>query len=551
MRLIFSIISVFLILLPNVASATFDKQVEKVLKKKFREVTYLAHSDCYMVMSKTDRYYYGVCDAYGEEVIPANYKKIAFEHGENGEIIMFALNPNIKATSQGNIVYILNKGKIIDFGRNEPQYITGGYLSSHGKPIYNLAGNIVLDCEQSAVQPIRVGKEIKGYRVSNRTLINKSATDELIICGPSFNRLFTLDGTGYLWKVEIDMSSGKDLQWKCTKKLGGDESLTLFYSANGTPIHPPLEKDYITNTQQPLLVSEMTEKTTITPSSTSSRTESVQIKNMQTSESNPVVNHIVSDVDLNPPVTTNVADKTFAVIISNENYTEVSNVQYALRDGEILAKYFEKTLGIPTQNIKYVPDATLNNMRKQINWLKQIADAFGQEAKIIFYYSGHGVPDEQSKNAYLMPIDGYHSDMSTNLSINHLYEELSSLNVAQVTVLMDACFSGSQRGDDMLVAARGVKIKSRANAPKGRLVVFSAAQGDETAYPLDDKGHGMFTYFLLKKLKESGDKVTLGELSEYITTEVKRASLVQNGKLQTPSTSVSAEIESEWRNRYL
>lgn len=217
----------------------------------------------------------------------------------------------------------------------------------------------------------------------------------------------------------------------------------------------------------------------------------------------------------------------------------------------MVATYFEKTLGIPKTNIKYVPDATLNNMRKQINWLKDIADAFGQEAKVIFYYSGHGVPDEASKNAYLMPVDGYHSDMSTNLSINKLYEDLSSLNVAQVTVFMDACFSGSQRGDNMLVAARGVKIKSRADAPKGKMVVFSAAQGDETAYPLEEQQHGLFTYYLLKKLRESGSMVTLGELSEYITSEVKKSSLVQNGKIQTPSTSVSAEIEDSWRERSL
>lgn len=547
MKLIVSFFTALMLMLPATASAAYNKQVEKALKKNFREVTYLAHSDCYMVMSKSDRDHYGVCNASGEEIIPAHYKKIAFEHTENGEVLMFAMNPNFKASSQGNIVYTKEKGKIIDFGRNEPQYITGGYLTSYGKPIYNMGGNIVLDCEQNAVQPIRAGKDIKGYRVSSRKLINKAAVDELIICDNSFNPLFTLEGAGYLWKVDIEMLPGNDFEWKCTRKMSGDEVLTLLYAADGSALTPRQAED----SAKPLLAQ--------TPSRPAKEEVPAQTRPAEASYSGAshatssatTAKRIVSDVDLNPPVTSNVADKTFAVIISNENYTEVGKVQYALKDGEIVSKYFEKTLGIPSSNIKYVPDATLNNMRKQINWLKQIADAFGQEAKIIFYYSGHGVPDEQSKNAYLMPVDGYHSDMTTNLSINHLYEELASLNVAQVTVLMDACFSGSQRGDNMLVAARGVKIKSRANAPKGKLVVLSAAQGDETAYPLEDKGHGMFTYFLLKKLKESGDKVTLGELSEYITTEVKRASLLQNGKLQTPATSVSAEMESEWRSRSL
>ncbi|MDE6270656.1 MAG: caspase family protein [Muribaculaceae bacterium] len=545
MKLLATFLSALALLIPTAGKAAFNKQVEKALKKSYREVTYLAHSNCYMVMSKSDRYYYGVCNAAGEEVIPANYKKIAFELGENGEIIMFAINPNYKAPSQGNLVYILGKGKIIDFGRNEPQYIAGGYLSSHGKPIYNMAGNIVLNCEQSAVQPIRIGKEIKGYRVSNRTMINKAATDELIICDPYFNRLFSLEGTGYLWKVDIETSAGSSILWKCTKNMGGNEKLTLLYDADGTPINEALEEN-----NKPILAVETAPQPATAYKTPGPNMESSQVKPI-TAQTAVTVKRNGSDVDFNPPLTTNVADKTFAVIISNENYSEVNSVQYALHDGEVLSQYFEKTLGIPNSNIKYTPDATLNNMRKQINWLKQIAEAFGQEAKIIFYYSGHGIPDEQSKNAYLMPVDGYHSDMSTNLSINHLYDELSSLNVAQVTVLLDACFSGSQRGDNMLVAARGVKIKSRANAPKGKMIVFSAAQGDETAYPLDDKEHGMFTYFLLKKLRESGDKVTLGELSEYITTEVKRASLLHTGKIQTPSTSVSIEIEPEWRNRLL
>ena len=28
-------------------------------------------------------------------------------------------------------------------------------------------------------------------------------------------------------------------------------------------------------------------------------------------------------------------------------------------------------------------------------------------------YAGHGIPDEQNKSAYLLPIDGYGSDVTT------------------------------------------------------------------------------------------------------------------------------------------
>lgn len=539
MKPIAIIFSLITFLLPFDSIASYDKNIEKSLKKRYKESTYLAHSDVYMVMSKTDKGFYGVCNNEGNEVIPPNYKKISFERGDDGDIIMFAMDPNFKAQSQGNIIYTLKRGKVLDIGRSEPIYIAGGYLTSHGKPIYNLTGNVVLDCEQNAVQPIRFGKDIRGYKVSNRKMVNNAAKDELIICDPSFNSLFTLEGAGYLWKVEIDDKSGSDLQWKCSKGIGGNDLLTLHFASDGTPLEPIDANIEVASKSQPLIATATQPKSNPVNTSKSVKPETTKSSGNRTR---------LSDVDLNPAVTKNVADNTFAVIISNEEYSEVENVKFALNDGKILSDYFEKTLGIPKNNIKYVPNATLNNMRKQINWLKQIADAFGKDAKVIFYYSGHGIPDEKSKNAYLMPVDGYHSDMTTNLSVNSLYEDLSSLNVAQVTVFMDACFSGSQRGDNMLVAARGVKIKSKANAPKGKLIVFSAAQGDETAYPLENEGHGMFTYFLLKKLRDAGDKVTLGELSEYITTEVKRASLIHNGKLQTPSTSVSMEIEPIWKD---
>ena len=80
------------------------------------------------------------------------------------------------------------------------------------------------------------------------------------------------------------------------------------------------------------------------------------------------------------------------------------------------------------------------------------------------------------------------------------------------------------------------------------MVVFSAAQGNETAYPFKEKGHGLFTYYLLKKLKETQGKVSLNELGNYVTDQVSRKSIVSNGKSQTPSISVSQSMGEEWKD---
>ena len=100
----------------------------------------------------------------------------------------------------------------------------------------------------------------------------------------------------------------------------------------------------------------------------------------------------------------------------------------------------------------------------------------------------------------------------------------------------------------MLVAARGVAIRARAESPIGRMIVFSAAQGDETAYPYAEKGHGLFTYYLLKKLKETKGNVNLGTLSDYIRKEVSRKSAVVNNKIQTPTVTSSTSMGDGWKN---
>ena len=100
----------------------------------------------------------------------------------------------------------------------------------------------------------------------------------------------------------------------------------------------------------------------------------------------------------------------------------------------------------------------------------------------------------------------------------------------------------------MLASARGVAIKARADAPTGEMVVFSAAQGDETAYPYREKGHGLFTYYLLKKLQQSKGNVTYGELGDYITEQVGRTAIVENSKPQTPTVTVAPALAQTWKN---
>ena len=250
-------------------------------------------------------------------------------------------------------------------------------------------------------------------------------------------------------------------------------------------------------------------------------------------------------LDINIPETNEENKKTFAVIIGNENYERVTKVQYALNDAKVFASYCKKTLGLPKDNIRIYRDATYGTMLSALDDIKSIASAFEGDLNVIFYYAGHGVPSESDKTAYLLPVDASGQHTEVCLSTKRLYDTLDGLHAKRVLVFMDACFSGAQRGEGMLASARGVALKVKQDAPKGNMVVFSAATGDETAYPYKEKGHGLFTYYLLKKLQDTKGDVTLGELSDYVNKEVRRQSVVINHKSQSP-TVVPAAGMSDW-----
>lgn len=239
---------------------------------------------------------------------------------------------------------------------------------------------------------------------------------------------------------------------------------------------------------------------------------------------------------------------TYVVIIGNENYKNVASVPYAHNDASDFRGYVRNTLGIRDEShIRYMEDAGLNEVIIAVEWLVKSIQASGGTGKAIFYYAGHGIPNESDGSAFLLPVDGIGNMPRTAYSLTELYETLGKMQSPSVTVFLDACFSGSKREKGMLVAARGVAIKSKQSSPYGNMVVFTAAQGDETAYPYKERQHGLFTYYLLKKLEDSDGDVTYGELSEYLEKEVRRQSFANSGKMQTPATLVSNTLKNDWR----
>mgnify|MGYP003290842147 FL=1 len=261
-------------------------------------------------------------------------------------------------------------------------------------------------------------------------------------------------------------------------------------------------------------------------------------------------NSIVSDIDVNIPTTTKKNTNTFVLIVANEEYSFLDKVNFALKDGSVFKEYCKNTLGISEYQIRFSKNATLGMLQDDIEWLKYALN--NEEGnKAIVYYCGHGIPDEKTGDAYLIPVDGKGTNTAACYSLNTLYTTLANTGASNITYFMDACFTGANKEGSMLVAARGVAREAKKEDLLGNSVVFSASSGDETAMTYPEKGHGLFTYFLLKKLQETKGNVSYSELAEYISNNVKKVSSLINNKPQTPVVSTSTTASSTWETMTL
>ena len=261
---------------------------------------------------------------------------------------------------------------------------------------------------------------------------------------------------------------------------------------------------------------------------------------------------LTSEVDKNIPKTLKINPYKYALIIGNEDYSSKqsglgseSNVEFAVNDAKTFYEYAVNTLGIPKENCFLLLNATSGEMTQKINVIFQILTRLGNTSEIIFFYAGHGHPDEISKIPYLVPVDVSATNLQSAIKVTDLYAKLAQTKTKRITVFLDACFTGGGR-EQGLLASRAVKVVPKENTMTGNMVVYSATSNEQSALPFKEKQHGMFTYYLLKKLQDSKGQVSYSELAEYIKKEVSIESLKINSKEQDPQVNVSSEVIDTW-----
>ena len=268
-----------------------------------------------------------------------------------------------------------------------------------------------------------------------------------------------------------------------------------------------------------------------------------------------------SDVDFPEPRNVQKNPNAIAVVIGASNYQDVANVDYARKDMSAVREHLINVLGFEKENLYTVTDPVLSDFT---TWFGTSTTPQGklqrkvavmEDAEVFIYYSGHGVPSITTGDPYLVPVncDPNYPEQG-GYPLKQLYANLSKLEAAEVTVIIDACFSGSSPGGDLIRDASPAimaKIDPTEDIPSN-FNVLAATGENQFANWLKEEQHGLFTYYFLKGLQGAADangnkEITWGELRSYVVREVSRAAVAQDREQNPVFNGDESRVITKWR----
>jgi len=254
------------------------------------------------------------------------------------------------------------------------------------------------------------------------------------------------------------------------------------------------------------------------------------------------------DVDTKIPAGKMAGPYDVAVVIGNRKYQVpgVPEVAYADRDAGIVREYLRTAFGFKDENILFERDATVATFNEIFGSATEHRGRLYNYVRkgvssVFIYYVGHGAPDLSSKEAYFVPVDANPQYIATSgYRLRTFYENIAKLPAKNVTIVLDACFSGNTAKGMLFrgISPVMVQVGKISDAPQNALV-FTSADADQVSSWYPEKRHSLFTYYFLKGLQGEADgngdgRITAGEMRGWLAEQVPYMARRLNGVEQTP-----------------
>lgn len=220
-----------------------------------------------------------------------------------------------------------------------------------------------------------------------------------------------------------------------------------------------------------------------------------------------------------------------ALVIAISEYDNLNNLSFCANDGLAVHKL------LSSQNY-HIPEHCKLIGRVESQVLREtIIDFFSDPSvapddTLLFYYSGHGVPDSDGDVYISTSQIDVHSPYRRGFSFYELAKMMRRSISKKIVAILDCCYSGSagvSKGSQYDAAKLGnVAIVNGSNIlTEGEGVcLLASSQAGEEAFALKEQNHSIFTYYLLEGLRGKGtaiDKygyVTVDLLSNYIYNSI-------------------------------
>jgi hypothetical protein len=255
---------------------------------------------------------------------------------------------------------------------------------------------------------------------------------------------------------------------------------------------------------------------------------------------------IKSDIDELPVVKAKPNKNAYAIIIGIEQYRQkLPKADFAAHDAYTMTQYLTKVMGYPEENVITLLNDRASYVDLAKYFEKWLLNNVEKGSSVFIYFSGHGAPNPKTGDAYLVPYDGDPTFITeTGYPITRLYESLGRLKAKDITVVLDSCFSGSGGRSVLAKGAKPLVMTINMPAIQKNMSVLTASSGDQISSAYEEKGHGLFTYYLLKGIKEKNviqqdGSIAIGDLFTYLKPQVERIARKQYNNEQTPQLITS------------
>ena len=231
--------------------------------------------------------------------------------------------------------------------------------------------------------------------------------------------------------------------------------------------------------------------------------------------------------------------KNLAFIVGIDNYHGAwDKLRNAVRDAKAVEALLRESFRFDSVVTLYNEQATRDNI---LGKLDDFAGSLGKNDNILIYYSGHGFLQERSQRGYWVPVDADGRSTVRYISHSDLRDRIAAFQVHHLLLVADACFSGEllTRGNPPPLAfVNAPEYLRKVFQPPSRYALTSG--GVEPVLDAGSEGHSIFTYYLLKAMREIDDRFfTASQIYEKLRVGV------GNNALQMPLYKEIRDVGSE------